>query len=124
MIHKETILIRTIISTIGSITYSLAKWLSKHIVPVLNKIAGTRLKNANNFVSKIRNMDVNNKIMEIFDVNSLFTYVPVKKCINFLGRKLAEVGLDLPVPVDVFVELLNFCVNGCYFSFNGDFYNH
>ena len=68
-------------------------------------------------------MDFSNRIMVSFDVKSLFTNVPVEECISFLRRKLPEVGLGMPVPVDVFVELFSLCVGCCYFSFNVDFYN-
>ena len=45
-----------------------------------------------------------------FDVISLFTNVPVSDSLSFLRKKLPELDVVLPVPVDVFVKLLELCV--------------
>ena len=40
--------------------------------------------NTDNFVEKIRNVDLRNKIIVSFDVSSLFTNVPIEDTLDFL----------------------------------------
>ena len=51
-IHKVNNPMRPIISTINSVNYKLARWLSDHLSPLLNKIAGIHLTNTLDFVKK------------------------------------------------------------------------
>ena len=57
-----------------------------------------------------------------FDVNSLFTKVPIEETLTFLERKLPTLDLDLPISVDEFIKLIRVCVNDSVFSFGSDFY--
>ena len=40
----------------------------------------------------------------------------------FLRRKLSTFNLELPLPVNLFIDLIELCVSDCYFSFNQVFY--
>ena len=60
--------------------------------------------------------------MVSFDVDSLFTKVPLDDVLDFLTRKLSSCDLDLGMPSDVFIDLLKLCVTSNAFSFGNNFY--
>ena len=57
------------------------------------------------------------------DVESLFTNVPLDDVLSFLRRKVSEGSVHLPLPTDVFLDLIRLCVDSNSFSFNGKFYS-
>ena len=75
------------------------------------------------FVDRIRNVNLTDKIMVSFDVESLFTKVPVNECIEFLRNNIDNLNLELPIPNDMFVSLIELCVTEGYFSCNEKFYS-
>ena len=52
-----------------------------------------------------------------FDVDSLFTSVPVQECIDLLSNELSRLNLDLPVSNSVFIKLIQLCTDDFYFSY-------
>ena len=121
-IHKENTPMRPITSTNNSVTYKLAQWLAKHLSRALERISSAHIKDTNQFIEKIRNENLQNKKMVSFDVESLFTKVPVHECINFLRNKIDTLDLDLPVPNNIFIDLVDLCISECYFSCNNRIY--
>ena len=121
-IHKENTPLRPIVSTINSINYKLAAWLSKLLTPCLNNISGYHLTNTVDFISKIKNKVLRDKILISFDVESLFTNIPVDQCIVLLNNEISRLNLNLPVTNEIFIKLLKLCCDECHFSFNNKFY--
>ena len=78
--------------------------------------------NTDNFVEKIRNVKLRNKIMVSFDASSLFTNVPIEDTLDFLKNYLQSHTVDMPFNSDVFLKLIELCTNNCYFSCNGNFF--
>ena len=68
-IHKVNNPMQPIISTIDPVNYKLAHWISDHLSPLLNKIAGTHLTNTLDFVNTIRDLGIQDKTMVSFDVD-------------------------------------------------------
>ena len=122
-IHKEGNPLRPIVSTINSVNYKLAAFLSKHLSPLLNTIANTHIINNNHFINRIKSYNLFNRKMVSFDVKSLFTKVPVLECLQFIKEKLPTANLDIPVSCDVFIRLIELCVSDCFFTFNDEFCN-
>ena len=84
---KENLLIRPIISAIGTYIYNLAKWLDEIIKPFVNE-SKYLLKDTFDFVNKVK-LFSNTKVgMGSFDVESLFTNVPLEKTIDILVEKI------------------------------------
>ena len=113
---------RPIISNVGSVTYKLSKFLSKYLAKALGKISNSHIENNTDFIQKVKNISTFGKKLVSFDVNSLFTKVPIEETLTFLERKLPDLNLDLPVPVEKFLKLVRACVSDNVFSFKNNFY--
>ena len=121
-IHKENMPLRPIVSTYNSVNYKLSSWISQKLTPCLNKISNSHIVNTVDFINKLNNENLNNKTMVSFDVDSLFTSVPVQECIDLLSNELPHLNLDLPVPNNIFIQLIKLCTDDCYFSYGDKFF--
>ena len=120
--HKDGFPMRPIVSSVGSVTYRLAKYLVKLLSPLLGNISDSHIKNNVDLVQKLNHLDLNldNFKLISFDVKSLFTKVPVNDLLDFLVDELPKYNFDL----DSFkiIELIKLCILNCKFSFNDQFY--
>ena len=88
----------------------------------VGSFSDAHVKNSCDFIDKVKGMNFRNGRMISFDVNSLFTKVPINDVLEFLNRKLPACNIDLGMPHDVFLELVKLCVSSNAFSFNSEFY--
>ena len=109
-------------STSGSVTYKLSKYVATILKQLNGKISSSYVLNTDNFVEKIRNVDLRNKIMVSFDISSFFTNVPIEDTLDFLKNYLQSHTVDMPFNSDVLLKLIELCTNNCYFSCNGNFF--
>ena len=120
-IHKPNVPLKPILAAYNSPNFSIAKFL----VPLLNSLAINEytIPNSSNFVPDILNQ--NSKFHMIsFDVQSLFTNVPLSQTIDIILDKL------FPHPASCFNgfdkanfrKLLELSVLDTYFMFNGKIY--
>ena len=124
-IHKDNILRRPIVSCIGSPTYRLAK----HLVHIIGPLAGQTpsfVKNSRHFVQMVKGekIDPEEKLVS-FDVESLFTNVPVEESIEIIKRRLREdmtVEERTSLSRNTVVDLLDLCLKSTYFQYRGEFY--
>ena len=123
-IHKEGNPIRPIISSIGTYTYELSKYLDEIIKPALSNDK-FMCRDTVDFINSISEEKLDNEnCMASFDVSSLFTNVPVKETINIILDRCFENkeskfhGLSRRQ----LKELLELCVQKCIFKFNGEYY--
>jgi hypothetical protein len=84
-VHKEGFPMRPIISSIGTYNYGLAKWLDSIIKPLLDNDK-FMLKDSFEFVNNISKLKNKNGFMVSFDVESLFTNIPVDETIDLLVK--------------------------------------
>ena len=120
--HKENIPLRPIISQCGSFSYKLSKFLANKLTPVVGTISNSHIQNSSDFINKIKSCNLTSGKMLSFDVDSLFTNVPIDDVLQFLKRKLPSTGVNLGMPIDVFVELVKLCVDSGAFSHDSKFY--
>ena len=120
--HKPGNNMRPIISTVGSATYFLSRFLVNLLKPLIGTISSAHVENSVDFVEKLKNANFNpNEYQMIsFDVTSLFTNVPVDDVLDYLNLELAKYPLSLPVPV--ILKSIRLCVVDTYFSFNDKYY--
>ena len=119
---KLFLIIRPMKYATGSVTYKL----SKYIVAILKELNGTitdsYISNADDFLNKVRNVDLHNKTMVSFDVCSLFTNAPLDDTMKFLKYHLLNNNKDMPFNnYDVLLKLVKLCTDNYYFSCNGQF---
>ena len=122
--HKDGIPLRPIISSIGSYTYKLAKWLASLLSPFLGIFSNSHLKHSEDFISKFNssNIPLNNTKLLSLDVDSLFTKVPIKDVLEFLSAKLEPYQDHFPLGLEKTIKLIELCVTNNIFSFNNSFY--
>ena len=86
-IHKEDVPLRPIVSSIGSVTYEVAKELSR----ILKPLVGNSIHHVNNsqeFAEEIRNIKLERgKCLTSFDVTALYTFIPVAGAIEVIKRR-------------------------------------
>ncbi|XP_072050059.1 uncharacterized protein [Amphiura filiformis] len=125
-IHKpEPIPVRPIVSSIGSVTYNLAKNAAKILGPLVGQ-SPHHIKNTQEFVNRIKDITLSEgETITSYDVTALFTCIPpdfalkvVKECLNNDTTLIERTNLN----VDQIVELVSICLNTTYFSYQGKFY--
>ena len=113
-LHKPDIPLRPIVSAIGSPTYSIAKFVTSIISPLVGKTSSF-VRNSTHFKDMIMEEIIDkNEIMVSFDVKSLFTNVPIDDAIRIARNKLqADESLveHSALSPDEVVKLLEICLN-------------
>ncbi|XP_072014754.1 uncharacterized protein [Amphiura filiformis] len=124
--HKpDPIPVRPIISSIGSVTYNLAKNAAKTIGPLVGK-SPHHLINTQDFVKKIRDTSVDdNEIITSYDVSALFTSIPPDDAIKVVKDFLSEdttLSERTDLTVEQIVELVTICLKTTYFSYDNKYF--
>ena len=124
-IHKSNYPLRPIVSGIGSITYNAAKVLTRILQPLVGQ-SDYHIQNSNDFVDKIKDKGLSPGLeMLSYDVSALFTSIPVDEAIRVIRQALdrdKELTKRTPLNVDQICELLQFCLNTTYFTYQHVFY--
>lgn len=125
-IHKTGYPIRPIISTIGSFQYELSKYLAKAIKDASPQ-ADSYIKDAFEFVKKIKSTILDKEksyTMCSFDVESLYTNVPVQEAINvtldFMFKPTKNI--NIPFTREQMKKLLELSVCEAPFRFQSKIY--
>ena len=125
-LHKENCPMRPIISNIGTITRPLSGWLASLLSPYMGTISSAHVKNSIELKARLQDFATTHSTNIVrlgsLDVVSLFTRVPTDKVIEFVGRKIDEKSINVPIPKNCFLDLLRLCVENNYFQFNDKFY--
>ena len=124
-VHKPGMPLRPIISSIGSVTHATAKELSRIFKPLVGK-SSHHVKNNMDFIESLKGIQLQpEECMVSFDVEALFTSVPVKSAISIIKKHLEE-EKDLHQRTTMTVKqitcLLEFCLRTTYFTFQGKMY--
>ena len=120
-IHKVGNPIRPVLNTIGTFNYNLAKFF----VPLLEPLTTNEytLKNSLEFIKEINEINFNNKIMASFDIQSLFTNIPLNETIKIITNELyKESELYMGCTRKQFTDLLELSVKDSPFTFNDKIY--
>ena len=111
-----------IISSIGTASYQLAKYLAK----LLSRLSTSDYTVANNteFINHVKRMNIPKDHSFIsFDVKSLYTYVPLDFTINVILRGIYnENEIHTNIKRSEMKELLLLCTKNVHFTFNNDIY--
>ena len=124
-VHKADMPLRPIVSSIGSIMYTSAKYLSKVLSPLVGKNKHF-IKNSKHFASEMKNKRVEeDEILISYDVTALFTSVPVQKAITVIHDKLLTddtLHERTPLSAEHITKLLEICLKCTYFTYDEAFY--
>jgi len=125
-IHKpDPIPVRPIVSSIGSVTYNLAKYAAKILSPLVGQ-SPHHIRNTQHFVDQIKDAKLQDgETITSYDVSALFTCIPpdfalkvVKKCLQNDTTLSDRTNLN----IDQIVDLVDICLKTTYFSYQGKFY--
>jgi hypothetical protein len=124
-IHKPNVPMRPIVSSRDS----PSRELSRFLLPILKPLSGytdSHVVNTKHFVEITKDLQVTDTDMLVsFDVESLFTNIPVKETLNVIETRLnQDITLTdrTKLPVNVIMELLKLCTESNYFELEGQIY--
>ena len=124
-IHKPGTPLRPIVSSMGSITYFVAKYLAEILSPLVGK-SNHHIKNSTHFVNKIKDIEVTpGQKMVSYDVTALFTSIPVDDALKATEEHLNKDmswKANTKLSKDEILELLDICLSSTYFIYKGQFY--
>ena len=124
-IHKMGTPLRPIVSSRGSVTYGVAKVLSKVIQLLVGK-SPHHIQSTSDFVSKAKGFILQpGECLSSYDVTSLFTSVTIDPALNVIKdllEKDEKLNDRTVLSVQDIIELLGFCLHNTYFSFQNKFY--
>jgi len=122
-IHKPDVPIRPILSALKTFNYNLAKFL----VPILKPITTNEytVHNSFDFAKQLSTISLeNNVIMASFDIQSLFTNIPLKETMDICTNRLFENTDNVHnLTRDQFKKLLKLSVEDAIFMFNNQLYS-
>ena len=114
-----------IISSIGSVTYATAKELSRILKHLVDRSPHHVMNNLD-LIESIRSIQLQpEECMVSYDVEGLFTSVPVESAISIIKKHLEEdkeLHQRTAMTVNQISCLLEFCLNTTYFKFQGKMY--
>ena len=120
-IHKQNRPLRPIISCINSTAYKVAKFLLPVIIPFTRNMY--TIDNSKSFVDELRSLNITNEMtMASFDVESLFTNVPLVETTNMILEKY-DPSKFFGIARDIVKKLLRFATSESIFLFNNCLYN-
>ena len=114
--------LRPVISNIGTATYQVSKYLADILLP-LTKNEYT-INNTKDFVDRLRSATIApDCIMVSFDVESLFTNVPLDYTINYILDKVyKDKVIKTKLKRNQLQQLLQLCTKEMHFSFGGQIF--
>lgn len=81
----------------------------------MGSFSNSHIKYSMDFMDKVRNLPTHDKKLVSFDVDSLFTNVPLDDVLDFLERKLSSFHQRIPIPDNCFIDLIRLCVTNNVF---------
>ena len=123
-IHKTGTPLGPIVSSRSSVTYGVAKVIAK-VCKLLVSKSPHHIQSTSDFVSKVRETTLlPGECLTSYDVTTLFTSVPIDPALNII-KDLLEKDDNLSnrtvLSVQNIIELLGFCLQNTYFSFQNKF---
>ena len=124
-IHKADVPLRPIVSCVNTFAYDLSAYLANILSPLTGK-SECIVTNSAHFVSTVSNETIlDNEIMVSFDVESLFTNVPIDAALQAALLKLENdpslADRTTLTPAQI-ADLLKFVLRSKYFLYNGSIY--
>ena len=113
--------LRPIVSSIGAYKYNLSEYLASILGPCIPEKHTTL--DSFSFVNEFTNIQSQNKFMISFDVESLFTNIPLSETIDLALEIIFRHNPEFPINKANLRELFTFVTSQTHFLFNGLFYD-
>ena len=89
-VHKENTPLRPIVSSIGSVSYGVAKEIARIIKPLVGSTEH-HVNNSKEFIEEMKKMKlVEGECITSYDVSALFTSIPIPSALDIINNKLQE----------------------------------
>ena len=113
---------RPIVSFCESPTNQLSKYLTNVLKPLTDE-SRYKLQSTDNFIDAIKTIQIPDDYKLVsFDVKSLFTSIPLQLALDCTENAIKNSTVELPLPTDDIMDLLNLCLTSTYFQYNGKHY--
>ena len=117
-VHKEGDQLRPILAMLGFPQHATTKWLAYLLEPVLKKYRQHVVKDSFDFTESIRQYQAPESVhICSFDINSLFTNVPLDETVRICTTQLYHSDIEAPkLPEKSFFKLIEKVTKGVEFS--------
>ena len=112
---------RTVVSSLNTYNYQLAKFLSSLLQPHLPNIY--TISDSFSFVQELNKIDASNKFMVSFDVVSLFTNIPLKERIDLAIFYITDGNKELKLSKAELTQFFTIATAQTHFLLNGKVYD-
>ncbi|XP_062711953.1 uncharacterized protein LOC134289692 [Aedes albopictus] len=120
-VHKQNMPLRPVVSNIGAPTYMLSKYIGKILQASIN--SSYNIRDSFSFCSFINSVRLpDNYVLVSFDVTSLFTCIPRDLVSRTVIERWQEIRENTDICLDLFLEIVEFCLGCNYFSYKGKYY--
>ncbi|XP_062710961.1 uncharacterized protein LOC134288993 [Aedes albopictus] len=121
-IHKENRPLRPVVSTIGSATYNMARFLADVIGKVVGKTV-FHVRNSFDFAEEITGVQTSEEeVLFSLDVVSLYTNVPVDYALRCLLERWPEIEQHTNIDKDSFVDAVKVVLESTFFVYQANVY--
>ena len=81
------------------------------------------IRKTSDFIDNIKELKFNSDVVfASFDVESLFTNIPLSETCDIIENNLHQGNYNLPIKIELFVKLLKIAVTESVFLFNSKYY--
>ena len=81
-------------------------------------MSDAHIKNSRSLLNKLTDIDMNSKYLASLDIKSLYTNIPVDRCIEHLHNHLWKSNSTLLLPICKLIKICSLCTSHCYFQYN------
>jgi Reverse transcriptase (RNA-dependent DNA polymerase) len=120
-IHKEGNKMRPIVSSIGSPTEPLARWLVEEL-RTIEPPPGLDIKNSIEFTESLKEFEIEeDELLVSFDVTSLYPSIPIDIAVKNMEEWLVTKRVDIH-KIKCYMDVVNLCMDENYFKFRDNIY--
>ena len=121
-LHKQNKPLRPIVSTLGTVMYKTAKYITKILSPLVGSSpydAGDSFQLA----EKLKSLTVPpSHVMVSFDVVSMFTNIPIELVLQLIDEKYNDIAQFTTLNKKQLLDVITFICESCYFTYENQIY--
>lgn len=119
--HKPNLPLRPVVPNIGAPSYMLSKFMGRILQASIK--SSYNIADSFSFCLYINSVQLpEDHILVSFDVISLFTCIPRDLVISSIIERWLDIKPNTNINLDLFIEIMNFCLECSYFSYRGQYY--